>query len=107
MGVRTKNGKAIGVIKDNCSTDNYLNHQKTKEQKLEGVNVVHWKSRELILQSKSILKSIKFLLRILGRIYTTSNVRGLEEIMRGSNPINPGKYTIICDKFGIKLSEIK
>ena len=30
----------IGVIEDNCSTDNYITHQKGKKLKLVGVDVV-------------------------------------------------------------------
>ena len=40
MVVRTNNGESIEVIEDNCSTDNYITHQKAKELKLEGVDVL-------------------------------------------------------------------
>ena len=97
----------IGVIEDNCSTDDYITHAKAKELKLKSVC-------DIVLEIEGI-NSVK---QIDSKVYRVplqdkkNNLHfvecyGLNEITKESTPSNLEKYNTICKALGVKPKNVQ
>ena len=101
-----KDGQKLGVMEDNCSTDNYITHSKAKELKLMGEDIVL--RIEGINSTKEIQTKIykvpiwdkKQKLHVL-------ECYGLKNIASDSVLPDVESYKLLCKNFNVSTSQVK
>ena len=99
--------QTIGVIEDNCSTDDYITHSKAEELKLkpvcdivleiEGINSVRQIDSSIYkVPIRDRKKNLHFI-----------ECYGLDEITKDPSPPDPTEYRLICESLGVKPTNVQ
>ena len=101
-----KHGQNIGVMEDNCSTDNYITHSKAREMKLKGDDIL------LRIEGINSVKEIdskvyRVPIRDTKKQLHYIECYGLKDI--ASDAILPDKasYNKLCGKFNVKPTHVQ
>ena len=107
MFVDGKDAKhSLGVIEDNCSTDNYITYDKAVELNLKGVDItleIEGINTTKIIESKIYQVPIRDKNKDLHII----ECYGLSEIAKDSPPPDMESYSNLCNSFGVDISEVR
>ena len=101
-----KPGQKLGVMEDNCSTDNYVTHSKAKELKLKGKNVV------LRIEGINSVKEIKtkiykVQIRDKKQKLHVLECYGLKNIASDAILPDVESYKLLCKNFNVSTSQVK
>ena len=101
-----KDGQKLGVMEDNCSTDNYITHSKAKELKLKGEDIVL--RIEGINSTKEIQTKIyKVPIRDKKQKLHVLECYGLKNIASDSVLPDVESYKLLCKNFNVSPSQVK
>ena len=98
--------QSLGVIEDNCSTDNYITYDKANELKLKGLSItleIEGINTTKVIDSKIYQVPIRDKKKNLHII----ECYGLEEIAKDSPTPDMESYTKLCNTFGVDVTEVR
>ena len=98
--------KILGVIEDNCSSDNYITFAKAEDLRLKGTHItleIEGINSTTIIESKIFKVTIR---DKQGKIHVIE-CYGLDSIAKDSPPPNVASYTKLCDTFGVDADEVR
>ena len=105
--IKGKDPKQIlGVIEDNCSTDNYITYDKAEEMKLKGEDItleIEGINATEVIESKVYQVPIRDKKKNLHIV----ECYGLKEITKDTTVPDMENYKKLCNSFGIKINEVK